>query len=136
MQRDPAAGDRGGAGAAIGLDHVAIEGDLLLAQRLQIDHGAQRAADQPLDFQRASALLAGGGFAADALPVARGSMPYSAVTQPRAGLEPARHLLFQAGRAEHMGVAELHQAGALGVFDTLRSNEIARICLGAGRPHR
>ena len=58
MQRDPAAGDRGGARAAVGLDHVAIDGDLLLAERLQVDHGAQRAADQPLDLQRAAALLA------------------------------------------------------------------------------
>ena len=84
MQRDPGAGDRGGAGAAVGLDHVAVERDLALAERLQVDHGAQRAADQPLDLQRAAALLAGGGLAPGALRVARGSMPYSAVTQPRA----------------------------------------------------
>ena len=57
-QRDPGAGDRGGARAAVGLDHVAIDGDLPLAQRLEVDDGAQRATDQPLDLQRAAALLA------------------------------------------------------------------------------
>ena len=32
MKRDIAAGDRGGAGAAIGLEHVAIDPDLALAE--------------------------------------------------------------------------------------------------------
>ena len=66
-QRDPGAGDRGRAGAAIGLDHVAVDGDLAFAERLQVDDGAQRAADQALDFLRAAALLAGGGLAPRAL---------------------------------------------------------------------
>ncbi len=35
-QRDKAAGDRGGARAAIGLDHVAIDDDLPFAQRCKI----------------------------------------------------------------------------------------------------
>ena len=65
-QRHIGAGDRGGAGAAIGFEHVAIERDLVLAQRLHVDHGAQRAADQALDFLRAADLLAGGGLAAGA----------------------------------------------------------------------
>ena len=62
-KRDPGAGDRGRARAAIGLQHVAIERDLALAQRLQIGDGAQAAADQALDFLRAAGLLAGGRFA-------------------------------------------------------------------------
>ena len=83
VERDPGAGDRGGAGAAVGLDHVAIDGDLALAERLEVDDGAQAAPDQALDLDGAAALLAGRGLAAGALQVARGSMPYSAVTQPR-----------------------------------------------------
>ena len=67
VQRHPAAGDRGGARAAVGLDHVAVDGDLALAERLEIDHGAQAAADQALDLDGAAALLAGGGLAAGAL---------------------------------------------------------------------
>ena len=50
VQRDPAAGDRGGAGAAVGLDHVAVDGDLPLAERRKIDDRAQAAADQALDL--------------------------------------------------------------------------------------
>ena len=57
-QRDVAAGDGRGARAAVGLQHVAVDGDRALAERLQIDHGAQRTADQALDLQRAAALLA------------------------------------------------------------------------------
>src|ERR1700745_49559 len=50
--------------------------------------------------------------------VARGSMPYSAVTQPRAlRLEPGRQAFFQGGGDQHMGVAEFDHAGTLGVFD-------------------
>jgi hypothetical protein len=51
-------------------------------ERLEIDHGAQAAADQALDFLGAPRLLAGRRLAAPAVWVARGSMPYSAVTQP------------------------------------------------------
>ena len=52
-QRDHAAGDRGAAGAAVGLEHVAVEVDGALAERLEVDDAAQRAADQPLDLDRA-----------------------------------------------------------------------------------
>jgi hypothetical protein len=48
--------------------------------------------------------------------VARGSMPYSAVTQPSpspAGVR--RHLLFDGGGAQHLRVAELDQHRALGM---------------------
>ena len=82
-QRDVAAGDRRRARAAVGLQHVAIERDGAFAERLQIDDGAQRATDEPLNFQRAAALLAGRCLARLRVCVARGSMPYSAVTQPR-----------------------------------------------------
>ncbi len=58
LQRHEGAGDGGGAGAAVGLDDVAVEGDGALAQFAQVDRGAQRAADQALDLQGAPALLA------------------------------------------------------------------------------
>ena len=48
--------------------------------------------------------------------MARGSIAYSPVTQPRPGaLAPARHALGDARRAEHPGVAELDQHRALRV---------------------
>jgi hypothetical protein len=40
MERHPGAGDGRGACAAIGLDDVAIDRDLLLAEFLQIDDGS------------------------------------------------------------------------------------------------
>src|SRR5690606_11015629 len=57
-QRHPRAGNRGGAGAAIGLDDVAIERDLAFAEQLEIGDGAKAAADQALDFLSAARLLA------------------------------------------------------------------------------
>ena len=49
---DPGAADAGAAGAAVGLQDVAVEPDRALAERLHVDHGAQRAADQALDLGR------------------------------------------------------------------------------------
>ena len=74
----------GGAGAAVGLDHVAVDGDLPLAERLQIDHGAQeRPIRRWISCVRPPCLPAAASRRVRSW-VARGSMPYSAVTQPRA----------------------------------------------------
>jgi hypothetical protein len=64
-------GDRRRARAAIGLQHVAVECDGAFAERAHVDDCTQRAADQALDFQRASALLAPGRFARASIWVAR-----------------------------------------------------------------
>ena len=48
----------------------------------EVEHAAQRAADQALDLLRAAALLAARRLAVAARVRRRGSMPYSAVTQP------------------------------------------------------
>ena len=134
VQRHPGAGDRGRARAAIGLDHVAIDGDLPLAERGEVDHGAQRAADQALDLLRAAATACRPHASRRVRSwVARGSMPYSAVTQP---LPPPRSQggtrLLEARGAQHMGVAELHQAGALGMArDAALEARPARISSGA-----
>jgi hypothetical protein len=66
---DVGAGDGGGAGAAVGLEDVAVEDDGVLAECLVVDDGAQGAADEAGDL-------------VGAVLVARGSMAYSAVTQP------------------------------------------------------
>ncbi len=54
-QRDVGAGDGRGPGAAVGLEHVAVEHDRVLAERLQVDAGPQRPADQPGDLVGAAA---------------------------------------------------------------------------------
>ena len=82
-QRDVAARDRGRARAAVGLQNVAVDRDRVLAERIAVDDGAQAAADEPLNLERAAALRAARSLAlACGVCVARGSMPYSAVTQP------------------------------------------------------
>src|SRR5207247_8875707 len=63
--------DGGAASAAVGLEHVAVEPERALAERLEVDHRAHSTADQALDLDRASLLtpspcltlgpLAGGG---------------------------------------------------------------------------
>ena len=60
LQRHQPAGDRRAAGAAVGLEHVAVDVDGALAEHREIDHAAQRAADQPLDLDRAAVGLARG----------------------------------------------------------------------------
>ena len=117
VQRHPGAGDGGGAGAAVGLDHVAVDGDLALAERRQVDHRAQAASDQPLDFDGAATLLAGRGLAAGALERrARQHAVFGGDPAAPLALEPGRQPVLQRCRDQHMGVAELHEAGALGVF--------------------
>ena len=116
MQRDPRAGDRGGARAAIGLQHVAIDDDLLLAERGKIGDGAERAADQALDLLGAARLLAGRGFAPRALGGgARQHAVFGRHPAPPLALEPRRHRLSRCRGAQHMGLAEADEAGAFGM---------------------
>ena len=67
VQGEVAAADRRRAGAAVGLQHVAVDDDLALAERPHVGDGPQRPADQPLDLHRAPALLAPGRLPVDAL---------------------------------------------------------------------
>src|SRR5260370_11343674 len=129
MKRYVAPGDRGGARAAIGLQYVAIDLDLALAELAQIGHRAQAAADQPLDCLRASALSAARRLAVGARrrrtrqhPVFRGDQSLAVITQK------GRHALLDRGGAQHMGVAELRKARAFGIFGDTG--------LEADRPHR
>src|SRR5918995_1499868 len=56
-------GDRSRARAAVGLQHVAVNRNGALAERFEIDHRTQRAANEALDFLRSSALFAPRGLA-------------------------------------------------------------------------
>ena len=76
-------GDGRGARAPVGLQHVAVQNDGAFAQGLHVDHRAQGAADEALDLMRSSAHLAPLASRGVRVSVARGSMPYSAVTHPR-----------------------------------------------------
>ena len=120
-QRDPRARDRRGARAAIGLDHVAIEHDLALAEQFQIGDGAERTADQPLDFLRAARLLALGGLAAAAGMRRAGEHAifggHPTLATPA---QERRDLFLDRGGDEHLGVAETDQHRSLGMFGEAR----------------
>ena len=62
-ERDARAGDRRRAGAAVGLDDVAVDGEGALAEQVELRDAAERAADEALDLLRAAALLAARGLA-------------------------------------------------------------------------
>src|SRR6056297_1344137 len=119
--------DRGGAGAPVGLQHVAVHGDSALAERGEIRHGAQRAADQTLYLLGAPALPAAGGLPGHAR--VRGAGQHAVLGGDPALLtppEPGRHAVLHAGRAQHAGVAALDEDGALGVAGVI-GNESQRM---------
>ncbi len=82
-QRDVGAGDRRAAGAAVGLQHVAVEVHGPFAERLEVDDHPQRAPDQALDLDGAPSGRPRVTSRCLRSPVEAGSIPYSAVTQPR-----------------------------------------------------
>ena len=138
MQRHPGAGDAGGAGAAIGLQDVAVDVDLALAHGRQIDHGAQRPADQALDLLGAARLLAARGFTVRAgMGRARQHAVFGRHPAAARIAQERWHFLVDRGGAENMGIAEFDQAGALGVAGEARFEADGAKLVGgaAGRAH-
>src|SRR3954471_5268340 len=103
---DPRTGDRRAAGAAVGLEHVAVDPERPLAERLEVEHRAQRAPDHPLDLDRAALLLAGACLALRPL-AGRGRQHRVLGRQPAAALvaHPARDALVERCRAGHLRLA-------------------------------
>ena len=111
VRGDEGAGDGGGARAAVGLQHVAVERDGALAERGEVEHRAQRAADQALDLLRAAALLAARRLAVAARV---GGARQHAVLGGDPALAAAavvrRHALLDRGGAQHPGVGRRRPA--------------------------
>ena len=123
MQGDERPGDRGGARAAVGLQHVAVDLDGPLPERREVDHRAQRASDQALDLLRAPGLLAARRLALGArVGRARQHAVLGGHPAAAAVLQERRHALLDARGAQHAGIAELDQHRAFGVL----------ACSGAG----
>lgn len=104
---DVGAGDGGRTGAAVGLEDVAVQDDGVLAERLVVDDGAQRTADQAADLVGASADLAAYGFAV--APGVGGAGQHGVLGGDpafAAALAPARDAFGDGGGAEDFGVAE------------------------------
>ncbi len=137
-QRDPGARDRRGAGAAVGLDDVAIDDDLALAERFQVDHGAQRAPDQPLDFLGPARLLALGRLAVAAgVGGAREHAIFGGDPALALAAQERRELVLDRGGDQHARVAEADQAGAFGMAgEAGLEAKLAHLVGGAsGRAH-
>ena len=118
VQRDEAAGDRGGARAAVGLQHVAIDHDLPLAKAARsVTARNERPIRRWISCVRPDC-LPDRGLAPHAL--AGGARQHAVFRRhpaaPRAAQERRRRVL-DAGGAQHMGVAELDQARTLGVLE-------------------
>src|SRR5947209_2420486 len=138
MQRDPRAGDGGGAGAAVGLNDVAIDRDLALSERRQIEHGTQAAPDEALDLDGAAALFSARRLPARALRRrTRQHAVFGGNPAARLSLEPWRQAVLQCGRDQHMGIAELHEAGTLGIFHDAAFERYGTqlVLLSAAWPH-
>ncbi|MCY1179458.1 hypothetical protein D9M73_198620 [compost metagenome] len=109
-QGNHGAGDGRGTGTAIGLDHVAIDVQGDVTELAHVQRGAQRTADQALDFQGAATLLATAGFTL--VTFAGGARQHAILGgQPALALafEEARYTVFNADRADDFGVTELDQ---------------------------
>lgn len=106
------AGDAGGASAAVGFQHVAIERDRALADRVEIDDRPQAAADQPLNLRRAAIDFPVAIAALARRRAARHHVVFG--RQPAATLarHPLRQLGVDAGGAKHGRAAGLNQHAA------------------------
>ncbi len=115
---DVRARDRSAARAAVGLDHVAVEPEGALAERLEVAHRPQRTSDQPLDLDRAAALLPLRRLAGDALARRRGQeRVLGRHPAPARAVEPARHALLDHRRAEHARLPLRVEDGAVRELD-------------------
>lgn len=116
-QGDIGAGHGGGAGAAVGLKHVAVQGDGVLAQGGDVHHPAQGAADQAGDLVRAAPHAALDGLPPGALRASAGEHGVlGGHPALAAALAPAGDALREGGYAQHTGAAELDQHRALAVL--------------------
>src|SRR5262249_7622521 len=112
-----AAGDGGRAGAAVGLDDVAVDLDLALAEAVEPGHRPQRTTDQALDLVGTAALSAAGGLALGAgAGRAREHAVFGRHPAAPAVAQERRPASLDPGRTEPGGVAEAGHAGALGVL--------------------
>ena len=116
-KRNEPPANRRGARAAVGLENVAVNRDSAFAERGQIDHRTQRAADEALDFHGAPLLFATRGFAHGAL--VRGARQHAVFRRDPAlvfAAQERRHFFFHAGGAKDVGVAAADERRAFGVF--------------------
>ena len=140
VEGEEATADAGGAGATIGLQHVAVDDDLTFAQHGHVARRSQRAPDQALDLDGAPALLALGRFATDTFGRRSGQHRVLGGDPPLAvAAHPARDVLVDRGGAQHPRLAEADQARAIGhlgevSFEADRAEFVDIAAVGSGHP--
>jgi len=82
VQREVTAADAGGTRSAVGLQHIAVDHDLTLAERTHVARGAQRPPDEALYLDGSATLLSVAASRSMRSGDAPGNIEYSPVTQP------------------------------------------------------
>jgi hypothetical protein len=118
---DASAGDGGGAGAAVGLEDVAIDPDGALAEFFEINDGAEGTADEALDLGGAPVELAAADVAL--FPVVGGVGEHGVFRADPAAfdiliLHPTGNVFLDGGGADDAGIPEgnEHRAGGVGGY--------------------
>ena len=116
-KRHPRPGDGGGPRSPVGLQDVAVDAHLALAEGAQVGRRAQRAADQALNLLGSTRLtparrLSGGpGFGRARQHAVLGGDP------PATGIaEKWRHPILETGGTQDLGIAEVGEARPFGVL--------------------
>ena len=121
VQGHVSAADRGRTGAAVRLYHVTVQPHRALTELLEIDHGAQRAPDEALDFKRSAALPATCHLARCAcMGGARQHGVLGAYPAAAAVTQEARHRFLHRRGTAHLGIAHRDQSRAFGVLGHAR----------------
>ena len=116
-QRHAGSGDRRGTGAAVCLQHIAVQSDGELTQRFQVNRSAQRTRDQALDFHGASALLTFCGFArVTRVGRTRQHAVFGGDPPLALAFQKARHAFINRSGAQYFRVTKFDQHGAFCVF--------------------
>jgi hypothetical protein len=114
VKGDRAPGDRRGSGAAVGLQHIAIDADGPLAERAHVHAGAETAANQALYLLGSPTQLPSFAGAAGVRRT-RQHRVFSSDPAGSAPTSPAGHALFYRSHAEDPRVSHRDETGALGV---------------------
>ena len=120
-QRHHCAGNGCGPGAAVRLQHIAVQGNRPLSQRFQVHRLAERTPDQPLDFDAAAIFF----NAVTLFPFRRGCRKHGILRRnPSLPFIPQerRHRFLHAGRTDHPGIPRGNQAAAVCRPNKIRFN--------------
>lgn len=114
---DIGGGDRGGSGAAIGHEGITVNCDGPFAHAFQIDHAAEGAPDEALNFHGATIGATAHGIALVALLAGSGEHGvFGGDPSGAFAFEPAGDVVFDGCRYVHVGIAHLDEARAFGMF--------------------